>query len=280
VFRGWQDRGLLTRGVKLRPRQGRHASGTVVVFSALNRDALAFHRQGDEATARDVLAEATRLEERFERVVKSDWGRVRAAEWATDPAAVFAREWPTATLELLDETLRSRSRFGRPYETLGLMVRAGTVGALHEQYARVHAEQEDLLVPLGMLERSGLAFPGAEVLVRTENLPTGQQTNVERALRLLVDTSSLEWAKANATRSHLTWWRLMVAADQSEAEGAAGAGSRDAGSGEPDGPDDEDLPLMLRLARRPLTPVGQARLEALLDSGEAKVRVVAPLVVR
>jgi hypothetical protein len=267
IFRRWQQEGLLTRGVTLRPREGGHAAGSLVLFSSLNRDALAFHRQGDAAAARDLREQAGRLEAEFERAVRGDWARAKALPWAADPSRAFADHWPELAVELLRRTGEYRSSRREFREVLGLLLRAGTVSVVHGAFARVRSGDEDLLVPRADLERSGLDFEGAEVLVRTENLRWGRLTSVEPALRVYLEALPSAPAKQDAPVG-APWLQQWVShtAGADRSEGGDGDGAT---AGEP-------LPLLLNIARTPPSDEGRRRLDDLLGRG-VKVRVTAPL---
>ena len=242
TFRRLQFEGLITRGVSVHPRAGSRAKGTVVLFSTLNRDALALHRRGHDKEARQVQGDAAALEAQVGSLFKGDeyavWVKRLGEADDQDPVRDFARHWPNEALDLARQTsLARRHRMGL-FNMLGLLLHTGKVNSLHDAFAEVVSDQnEQMLVPRADLRRAGLDFEGAQVLVRMEELARGRLLFVEPALSF----------------------------DQPAISSPEGEGTEDGG-----------LPPTLRLARTPLSTEAGRRLQELLGT-DSRVRIAAPL---
>lgn len=242
TLRRLQAEGLVTRGIGARPRSGGHARGTILLFSALNRDALSLHRRGHDDEARAVVAHAKALEELIEQALRGERKRIWSDHLGAshgDPIRTFTSLWPNVIVDLGARTNAARSVYRSTFESLGIEWFTGTVHALHEDAAQVTDwNGVSMLLPRRDLRRADSDHEGAPVHVRLENLANGRLLVIEQA--------------------------LLASADAPTADGDSDGGA------------DEDLPRTLRLTRTPLSDGATDRLSQLLQV-DSHVHIVAPL---
>jgi hypothetical protein len=283
TFRRWQAQGWVSHGVKLHPRAGGRARGTVVLYSTLNRDALALHRRGEEGGARELRAAAEQVEGKVQELLTAERGHYAA--WlqemlrTEDPVLCFALRWPEQTEGLSRTTEYLRLLNAHLAVHLNLLLRAGRVEDLHEEFAVVVSEDERLVVPRTDLHQAGLDTLGAAVLVRLENLTRGRLLSVEPAL----DFTALhqQARRMQETEPDARGWASAV----SLLAASPGVGlhhsawSAQVGAGRAADDEEEDMPLSWRLSSTPVSAEEGRRLREMLN-GPRPAFLVAPLPVR
>jgi hypothetical protein len=180
-FRTLRGHNSATAGVEVRTRQGGHAAGRIVVFSALNVDAAIFARCGNEAMAVAMARAAARLEESptFVRL------QARLAELSPDVVSAIA-EGELATAGPLVDVIRQLAmrtaavRRQRRFAKLASWYHVGRISSVAEAYVVVDGEGKQSFVPRS-LARSVFRERVGECLA-VMNGPVGDREMIVRAV--------------------------------------------------------------------------------------------------